>query len=69
MTYSPLPEDITEEPPRRSRVGRLILWLVVLSLGVLFLPLYLLGASVEEENARLRDDIATQAARLGNPRY
>lgn len=64
MTYSPLLEDTTDEQPRRSRVGRLILWLVVLSLGVLFLPLYLLGASIEEENARLRNDIATQQARL-----
>lgn len=67
MTYSmlsSLPDDVSSNPPRRSRMGRVILWLVALSLGVLFLPLYLLGATIDEQNARLQDDIGTQQARL-----
>lgn len=67
MTYSPLsplPDDISDDTPRRSRVGRVILWLVVVSLGALLLPLYLLGATIDEQNARLQDDIGTQRARL-----
>jgi len=55
---------VADSPPRRSRVGRLILWLIVLSLGVLFVPLYLLATAIDETNAGLQHDISTQQAWL-----
>jgi len=65
VTYSPHPDELAEDDvPRRSRMGRVILWLVALSLGVLFLPIHLLGSAIDEQNARLQGDIGTQEARL-----
>lgn len=64
MSYVPLPGEFADDPPRRSRAGRVILWLVMLSLSVLFLPLYLLGAAIDEQNTSLQHDIGTQQARL-----
>jgi Tfp pilus assembly protein PilN len=45
-------------------VGRLILWLVVLSLGFLFLPLYLLLGMIDQNNTALQVEISTLQAEL-----
>ena len=45
--------DTPPEPARPARASRIIVWLVVLGLGVLILPLYLIGATIKGENARL----------------
>jgi Tfp pilus assembly protein PilN len=45
-------------------VGRLIPWLVVLSLGFLFLPLYLLAMTIDENNTEVQAEISTLQAEL-----
>jgi Tfp pilus assembly protein PilN len=45
-------EEETEETPQ-PRGSRLVIWLVVLSLGALFLPLYLVSTSIQEETQTL----------------
>lgn len=37
-------------------MSRLIIWLVVLSLGLLFVPLYLISDSLRQENVRLQTE-------------
>lgn len=65
MTLPSLPtESPGDERPRQSRVGRLIPWLVVLSLGFLFLPLYLLAVTIDENNAEAQAEISTLQAEL-----
>ncbi|MEW6580967.1 MAG: PilN domain-containing protein [Chloroflexota bacterium] len=65
MTLPSLPTDSSgDERPRQSRVGRLIPWLVVLSLGFLFLPLYLLAMTIDENNTEVQAEISTLQAEL-----
>lgn len=63
---APQIDAIPEDAPRQGRAGRLILWLVVLSLGFLFLPLYLLWITVDENNHELETDISTLQAELAS---
>ncbi|NLF79261.1 MAG: hypothetical protein GX573_26500 [Chloroflexi bacterium] len=65
MTLPTLPlEPLTDERPRSSRIGRLIPWLIVLSAGFLFLPLYLVSLTLDQNNAGLQADISTLEAKL-----
>jgi len=65
VTLPSLPTDSSgDERPRQSRVGRLIPWLVVLSLGFLFLPLYLLAMTIDENNTEVQAEISTLQAEL-----
>lgn len=55
------PEEGQETPT--FPVGRMILWMVVFSIGALFVPLYLALTTIQTENSRLlleRDALQTQ---------
>ena len=54
-----------ETPPQGSTgASRIILWLVALSLGILFMPLYLVSNTIKENTGPLSDDLATLEALL-----
>jgi len=56
-------EEETEEapPPRGSRI---VIWLVILSLGALFLPLYLVSTSIQDETQTLSVTLTAVQATL-----
>lgn len=63
MTLSLEPYDTVPEQPQ-GRLGRLIPWLVVFSLSLLFLPLYLLSASLARENVALEIEVTALGEQL-----
>lgn len=51
-------EDSPQASPKRGG-SRIVLWLIVLSLGILFLPLFLLSTALKENNLTLETQLAT----------
>ncbi|MCB9457571.1 MAG: PilN domain-containing protein [Anaerolineaceae bacterium] len=50
-------EEDTQEAPQQHG-SRLVIWLIALSLGALFLPLYLVSSSIQEETGQLTVTLA-----------
>ncbi|MBZ0296211.1 MAG: PilN domain-containing protein [Anaerolineae bacterium] len=54
---SEMPEMEVTKPTPSQGLSRLILWLLVLSMGILFVPVFLAGTTIQEENAKLQAEI------------
>lgn len=61
--FEETPEQEEAEPQPRSS-SKLVIWLVVVSFGVLFLPLFLLYNTIKEETLPLVDELAAIEATL-----
>jgi Tfp pilus assembly protein PilN len=62
----PMEPEVESNPEEEESTGssKLLLWLVALSLGVLFVPLYLVSTTIQENIAPLEDEMATIQAQL-----
>lgn len=60
------PDELIEEEESESSGGssRLILWLIIAGLGILFVPLYLVSATLKESKAPLETELADIQATL-----
>jgi uncharacterized protein with GYD domain len=66
--YEPAKVDRPPAEPRAaSNTARIVLWLIMLSLLVFFLPLYLLSATVKEDNANLEAELTAIQGTLQSP--
>ncbi|MBZ0301535.1 MAG: hypothetical protein K8J31_17445 [Anaerolineae bacterium] len=52
-------EPVEEQEQESSGSSRLLLWLIAFSLGILFLPLYLISTTIQENTLPLADELAT----------
>lgn len=58
------PVDDEAEVSPAPRASRLVVWLIIVSLGALFLPLYLVSTSIKEENAQFEVTLTAVQATL-----
>jgi Tfp pilus assembly protein PilN len=62
LPYDPVEtEGEAESPPRGSRLAS---WLIILGLGVLFLPLYLIASTIKDTSAQLQTELNQLQATL-----
>ena len=67
VTLSPdLVDDPVEEEGQGSRLGTVIKWLIVFSIGALFIPLFLLSTTIAQDNDTLEGELATSQAQIAN---
>jgi hypothetical protein len=64
MINNPVVSNEPPQPPRPAVSSKLILWLVALSLGMMFLPLYLISTTIKENNVPLATQLAVLQATL-----
>jgi Tfp pilus assembly protein PilN len=56
------------EKPETTRLSRSVLWLVVLSLSIMFLPIYLVSTAIKDRNQSLEDELVLlQITLTGGP--
>ena len=67
----PEPDDAVEEETEENEGGgglsRLILWLIVLGLGMMLLPMYLVSTTVKDDNLRLATEMVDLQATIQGP--
>jgi Tfp pilus assembly protein PilN len=57
--------ELEEAQPRSPFSSRLMLWLVVLSAGILFVPLYMVSTTLKQERANLEITLTQMQGTLG----
>jgi len=57
-------ETSDTSPQAATGSSRIIIWLIALSLGILFVPLYLVSSAIQEQTEPLRHQLATLEAQL-----
>jgi len=53
-----------EEPTRSAGSSRIVLWLILLGLGILFVPVYLVGITIKESRGPLETELTQIQATL-----
>ncbi|MAS34932.1 MAG: hypothetical protein CL610_13060 [Anaerolineaceae bacterium] len=64
IDFDSQPDGTEEQPENTGGSSRLVLWLVMFSLGILFLPLYLISTTIQESVIPLESELATLEAQL-----
>lgn len=70
LTDAQEPNEIAEDEAVETPSGgssRIILWLIVLGLGMLLMPLYLVGNTIKEDNLRLEEELVALKTTLESP--
>ncbi|HML20607.1 MAG TPA: hypothetical protein PKD09_03095 [Aggregatilinea sp.] len=65
LPTQPIDEPVEEEA-QNGHLSTIIKWLIVLSIAALFVPLFLLSRTIEQDNQTLQNDLATSQFQLAN---